>query len=86
MRPGARRDRLQSSRQGGATPSQPTNLPWTRKGILDIRSRLEPFPFRLNRSGALDSCFDAFSSREPVSYSLENALAAQKFFLTRSRP
>src|SRR6202044_3118688 len=38
-------------------------------------SRLEPFPFRSNRNGALDSCFDAFSSREPVSTSLENALA-----------
>src|SRR5580698_2564311 len=44
---------------------------------------LEPFPFRSNRNGALDSCFDAFSSREPVStpdqvrgrLSLENALA-----------
>src|ERR1700723_3862293 len=35
---------------------------------------LEPFPFRWNRNGALDSCFDAFSSREPVSTSLENAL------------
>src|SRR6185312_6124269 len=33
--------------------------------------RLEPFPFRLNRNGTLDSCFDAFSSREPVSTSLE---------------
>jgi hypothetical protein len=37
---------------------------------------LEPFPFRLNRNGALVSCFDAFSLREPVSTSLENALAA----------
>jgi hypothetical protein len=35
---------------------------------------LELFPFRWNRNGALDSCFDAFSSREPVSTSLENAL------------
>jgi hypothetical protein len=35
---------------------------------------LEPFPFRLNRNGALDSWFDAFSRREPVSTSLENAL------------
>jgi hypothetical protein len=34
----------------------------------------EPFPFRWNRNGALDSCFDAFSSREPVTASLENAL------------
>src|SRR6185437_14326263 len=35
---------------------------------------LELFPFRWNRNGVLDSCFDAFSSREPVSTSLENAL------------
>jgi hypothetical protein len=26
---------------------------------------LEPFPFRLNRNGALASCFDAFSLRDP---------------------
>src|SRR5258705_9314967 len=38
---------------------------------------LETFPFRLNRNGAPLSCFDAFSSREPVSTSLENALAAR---------
>src|SRR5579863_1941198 len=31
--------------------------------------RLEPFPFRWNRNGALDSCSDAFSSREPVTTS-----------------
>src|SRR5437667_10112249 len=37
---------------------------------------LEPFPFRWNRNGALSFCFDAFSSREPVSTSLENALDA----------
>src|SRR4051812_35122878 len=35
---------------------------------------LEPFPFRLNRNGALSFSFDAFSSREPASTSLENAL------------
>src|ERR1700751_3230271 len=35
---------------------------------------LEPFPFRWNRNGALDSCIDAFSLGEPVSTSLENAL------------
>src|SRR5882757_2020534 len=39
---------------------------------------LEPFPFRWNRNGALDSCFNAFSSREPVSTSLENALVIQE--------
>ena len=38
------------------------------------QGRLEPFPLRLNRNGALDSCFDAFSSREPAPTSLENAL------------
>src|SRR6202051_3779207 len=37
--------------------------------------RLEPFPFRWNRNGGSSSLFDAFSSREPVSTSLENALA-----------
>src|SRR5438093_814390 len=43
--------------------------------LLNLRSApLEPFPFRLNRNGALSFCFDAFSSREPVSTSLENAL------------
>jgi len=42
---------------------------------------LEPFLFRLNRNGALLFCFDAFSSREPVPTSLENALA-----LSRSAP
>jgi hypothetical protein len=35
---------------------------------------LEPFPLRLNRSGAPTLCFVAFSRREPVSTSLENAL------------
>nr|QDF41868.1 hypothetical protein FJN17_32175 [Bradyrhizobium symbiodeficiens] len=35
----------------------------------------EPFPFRWNRNGALDCYFDAVSSREPVSTSLENALS-----------
>ena len=35
---------------------------------------VEPFPFRLNWNGALSFCFDAFSSREPGSTSLENAL------------
>src|SRR6185437_6809453 len=43
---------------------------------------LEPFPFRLNRNGALDSCFDAFSSREPVSTSLENALVYTAISMT----
>jgi hypothetical protein len=39
---------------------------------------LEPFPFRLDRNGALSFCFDAFSSREPVPTSLENALRRNK--------
>src|SRR5580698_10335529 len=50
---------------------------------------LEPFPFRSNRNGSLDSCFDAFSSREPVStpdqvrgrLSLENALARTRLLI-----
>ena len=37
-------------------------------------ARLEPLPFRWNRNGAPNSCFDAFSSRELVATSLENAL------------
>src|SRR5437667_7721891 len=36
--------------------------------------------FRLNRNGALSFCFDAFSSREPVSTSLENALERDNGF------
>jgi hypothetical protein len=48
----------------------------TTPSLTDLRGcrRLEPFPFRLNRNGGSLSCFDAFSSREPVSTSLENAL------------
>jgi hypothetical protein len=45
------------------------------------RSRGSPFTlerirFELNHERALSFCFDAFSSREPVSTSLENALVA----------
>ena len=36
--------------------------------------RPEPFPFRLNRNWALAFCLVAFSRREPVSTSLEDAL------------
>lgn len=36
---------------------------------------MEPFPFRSNRNGPPDSRFDAFSSREPASASLEIALS-----------
>jgi hypothetical protein len=35
---------------------------------------LERVRFELNHDRALSFCFDAFSSREPVSTSLENAL------------
>uniref|UniRef100_UPI0005774595 hypothetical protein n=1 Tax=Bradyrhizobium japonicum TaxID=375 RepID=UPI0005774595 len=35
---------------------------------------MEPFPFRRDRNGAPDSCSDAFSLREPVPTSLENAM------------
>src|SRR5207244_11031676 len=37
-------------------------------------SGAESFPFRWDRPWALSFCFDAFSSREPVSTSLEDAL------------
>ncbi|MCP3379438.1 hypothetical protein NLM31_03140 [Bradyrhizobium sp. CCGUVB4N] len=40
---------------------------------------LEPFPFRRSRNGALDSYSDAFSLREPVSTSLENASETEAF-------
>ncbi|QOZ25443.1 hypothetical protein XH93_18920 [Bradyrhizobium sp. CCBAU 51753] len=50
---------------------------WAHEGLLEL------FPFRWNRNGALDSCFDAFSSREPVSTSLENAL--EHFPIWRNR-
>jgi hypothetical protein len=43
---------------------------------------LKPFPFRWNRNGGFTSLFDAFSSREPVSTSLENALALRFDFQT----
>ncbi|QOZ32129.1 hypothetical protein XH92_10840 [Bradyrhizobium sp. CCBAU 53421] len=36
-------------------------------GARASHAALEPIPFRLNRNGTPDSCFDAFSSREPVS-------------------
>src|ERR1700733_11925752 len=49
-----------------------------RRFLPDHSATLEPFPFRWNRNGALDSCFDAFSSREPVSTSLENALVSDR--------
>jgi hypothetical protein len=38
------------------------------------RNALERVRFELNHDRALSFCFDAFSSREPVSTSLENAL------------
>jgi hypothetical protein len=52
---------------------------WSRQFELGVdpgqrENRLELLPFRLNRNDALDSCIDAFSSGEPVSASLENAL------------
>jgi hypothetical protein len=40
---------------------------------------LEPFPFRRDRNGAPDSCSDAFSLREPVPTSLENAMETEAF-------
>src|SRR5580692_7365717 len=46
---------------------------WLTNRFYEAES-LEPFPFRWNQNGALASCFDAFSLREPVSTSLENAL------------
>ena len=48
---------------------------WLYHLVLFRGAGLEPFPFRWNRNVALVFCFDAFSSREPVPTSLENALA-----------
>jgi hypothetical protein len=39
-----------------------------------LLAQLERVRFELNHDRALSFCFDAFSSREPVSTSLENAL------------
>src|SRR4051812_13359071 len=72
----------------------PWRLPWhwarrCGRRITRWRARSVPrAPFRLNRNGTLDSSFDAFSCREPVSTSLENALgegvsyAVKEIFLT----
>src|SRR2546429_2304153 len=55
--------------------TQATKLAALSEIAIPIRRRRRvPFPFRLNRNRAPDSCFDAFSSREPVATSLENAL------------
>jgi hypothetical protein len=51
--------------------------------VKELIGELEPFPFRLNRNGALASCFDAFSLREPESTSLENALIGKTRVLSR---
>src|SRR5712664_1065734 len=57
------------------TSTSPVRL--TSSGVCDSEwssQRLEPFPFRLNRNGALFLVLTRFSSREPVPTSLENAL------------
>jgi acetyltransferase len=46
-------------------------------GLGDGSLGLERVRFELNHDRALSFCFDAFSSREPVSTSLENALDRQ---------
>jgi hypothetical protein len=43
-------------------------------GAGSRENALDHFPMRWNQIGAPDSCFYAFSSREPASASLENAL------------
>jgi hypothetical protein len=61
---------------------------WSRNRRADefcFEACLEPFPFRWNRNGAPGFCFDAFSSREPVSTSLENALS-QRDHASRQKP
>ena len=52
---------------------------WPLNGSRHRRRKfLEPFSFRLNRNGGSICLFDAFSSREPVSTSLENALSSEQ--------
>ncbi len=67
--PGRRCSELFGQRAGGLVDRSHAAV-----AISEGSFSLEPFPFRLNRNGALDSLFDAFSLREPVSTSLENAL------------
>ena len=67
--PGRRCSELFGQRAGGLVHRSHAAV-----AISEGSFSLEPFPFRLNRNGALDSLFDAFSLREPVSTSLENAL------------
>jgi hypothetical protein len=60
-----------------AVHQAPHGLSLPKTGVVpfdDRAGRLEHFPFRWIRNGALGFCFDAFSSRGPVSTSLENAL------------
>ena len=57
-------------RAGGTMPGNP---PAVRPGTAPTPP-LERFPNRSVRCNALGFCFDAFSSREPVSTSLENPL------------
>src|SRR4051812_43047968 len=56
-------------------PTMIAQICWSLNRFFIGRFRLESSPFRWNRNGTLDYCFDAFSLREPVSTSLENALA-----------
>jgi len=53
-----------------------SGLSWLRATIGWIRRTDLESPFRLNRNGVSSLLFDAFSSREPVPTSLENALIA----------
>jgi hypothetical protein len=52
-----------------ASAPRPSSWEQTNHGV----HALGTFPFRWNRNGALNSYFDAFSLREPLSTSLENA-------------
>ena len=61
------------SQQTRLAPKWQAPIPPLPKSHNHCDELLEPFPFRWNRNGALDSCFDAFSLREPGSTSLENA-------------
>ncbi len=63
----------------GASPDRLDALVWALTELMlneqggAAGGSLEPFPFRLDRNGALSPCLVAFSRRKPVSTLLENA-------------
>jgi hypothetical protein len=62
-----------------------SKLSMSSKAVYARCERLDHFRVSLNRENDLGPCIDAFSSREPVSTSLENALGLTKFRLKTGR-